>query len=112
MAQGSLAALAHAGHAPRGPRGPAQRMFQSAKLPGDEGRPRRWGRNGRFLRRYPKAPGFPHFYVLEKDGSLLHSQGSRELETEDESSYNPESVLLFIDRWGRNSGGLATAAAG
>ena len=63
----------------------------------------RWGRNGRFLRRYPKAPGFPHFYVLEKDGSLLHSQGSRELETEDESSYSPESVLLFIDRWRRNS---------
>lgn len=61
----------------------------------------RWGRNGRFLRRYPKAPGFPHFYVLEKDGSLLHSQGSRELETEDELSYSPESVLLFIDRWRR-----------
>ncbi|MCY4058627.1 MAG: thioredoxin family protein [Gammaproteobacteria bacterium] len=71
----------------------------------------RWGRNGRFLRRYPKAPGFPHFYVLEKDGSLLHSQGSRELETEDESSYNPESVLLFIDHWRRNSPETALPAA-
>lgn len=59
----------------------------------------RWGRRGRFLRPYPKAPGFPHFYVLEQDGSLLHSQTGRELESEDGASYSPETVLDFLERW-------------
>ena len=55
------------------------------------------GRNGKFLSRYPKAPGYPHFYVLAKDGALLHSQGTSELE--EGSSYNLEAVLSFLDRW-------------
>ena len=55
------------------------------------------GRNGKFLSRYPKAPGYPHFYVLAKDGALLHSQGTSELE--EGSSYNLEAVLSFLGRW-------------
>lgn len=61
----------------------------------------RWGRRGKFLRQYPKAPGYPHFYVLEKDGALLHSQSGAELEAPDGSTaYDAGAVLAFLERWG------------
>ena len=63
----------------------------------------RWGRRGRFLRQYPKARGYPHFYVLEKDGSLLHSQSRGEFEAPDGSTaYDAGAVLAFLERWGRS----------
>ena len=36
--------------------------------------------NKDFLGRYPEAPGYPHLYVLEKDGTLMHSQNTADLE--------------------------------
>ena len=70
------------------------------------------GRNGKFLSRYPKAPGYPHFYVLAKDGALLHSQGTSELE--EGSSYNLEAVLSFLEGWtsGASEGPPVDEAAG
>lgn len=60
----------------------------------------RWGRRGRFLRAYPKARGFPHFHVLEKDGSWVHTQSRGSLETPDgATAYDAETVLAFVERW-------------
>jgi hypothetical protein len=54
-------------------------------------------KNEAFLAQYPTIPGYPHLYVLESDGTLLHSQNTVELE--DGSSYNEAALLAFVDRW-------------
>ena len=47
--------------------------------------------NKEFLAKYPAIAGYPHLFVLEKDGSLLHSQNTEELE-EKLSSVIPADV--------------------
>jgi len=54
-------------------------------------------RNEEFLGQYPAIPGYPHIYVLEKDGTLLHSQNTVELEKG--RSYSEEAILAFLDQW-------------
>ena len=53
--------------------------------------------NQAFLSRYPEIPGYPHLFVLERDGTLLHSQGTGELE--EGPSYNERAVLGFLSAW-------------
>jgi thiol:disulfide interchange protein len=52
-----------------------------------------------FLSEYPKIPGYPHLFVLEQDGTLLHSQGTAELE--EGKSYHLGRVRDFLERWRR-----------
>ena len=54
-------------------------------------------KNESFLSAYPKVDGYPHFFVLESDGTLLHSQNTGELEHE--SSYSAEKLTAFISKW-------------
>jgi thiol:disulfide interchange protein len=54
-------------------------------------------KNEAFLSQYPQIPGYPHLYVLESDGTLLHSQNTVELE--ERSSYNEAALLAFVERW-------------
>jgi thiol:disulfide interchange protein len=54
-------------------------------------------KNEKVLSRYPKVEGIPHFFVLEKDGTLLHSQGMVKLETGGEP--NPEKMKDFLVKW-------------
>jgi len=59
-----------------------------------------WSRgnpNEAFLGQYPTIRGYPHIFVLEKDGSFLHSQNTAELE--EGKSYNEEVLLAFLDEW-------------
>lgn len=49
------------------------------------------------LSRYPEIPGYPHFFVLEADGSLLHSQDTGKLETGDH--HDPEKMSAFLEEW-------------
>ncbi len=53
--------------------------------------------NDAFLQQFPAAAGYPHFYVLESDGTLLHSQNTAELE--EGQSYNSAVFMTFIDQW-------------
>ncbi len=53
--------------------------------------------NRKFLRRYPRIPGYPHLFVLDSDGKLLHSENTGELE--DGKSYSEEAILEFLKRW-------------
>jgi hypothetical protein len=53
--------------------------------------------NERFLSRYPRISGYPHLFVLDSDGKLVHSQDTSELE--EGHSYNEARVLEFLARW-------------
>ena len=53
--------------------------------------------NVELLRRYPAVPGTPHLFVLEKDGTFLHSQETDSLEAG--SSYDAEKFLAFLKAW-------------
>ena len=56
-------------------------------------------KNETVLAKYPKVDGYPHFFVLEKDGKLLLSKNTGELEAE--KSYSREKLLDFINEWKR-----------
>ncbi len=53
--------------------------------------------NKAFLKNYPRISGYPHLFVLEKDGTFLHSQGTGELESG--SSYSAEKMRAFLTKW-------------
>lgn len=48
--------------------------------------------NREFLAKYPSIEGYPHLFVLETDGSLLHSQGTAELEEPSEQIIQPDET--------------------
>jgi thiol:disulfide interchange protein len=53
--------------------------------------------NKEFLSKYPAIEGYPHLFVLEKDGAFLHSQGTAELE--EGKSYNLQKFTDFLKKW-------------
>lgn len=53
--------------------------------------------NKEFLAVYPKATGYPHLYVLEKDGTLLKSKNTSELE--EEKGYNLQKFTDFLKEY-------------
>ena len=55
--------------------------------------------NASFLTNYPEVPAYPHFFVLDSDGSFLHSQGTSELE--EGRGYNEAVFLAFLEKWKR-----------
>lgn len=48
--------------------------------------------NKEFLSKYPEIAGYPHLFVLEKDGSLLKSQDTSEIEEPDMPIIIPTDV--------------------
>jgi thiol:disulfide interchange protein len=54
-------------------------------------------RNEAFLSRWPQVAGYPHLFVLDADGKLLHSQDTGELEAG--KSYDKEKFLAFVQQW-------------
>ena len=58
-------------------------------------------RNEDFLSKYPTIEGYPHIFVLEKDGTLLHSQRTDVLE--EGRSYSRSAILGFIQKWAPTS---------
>lgn len=57
----------------------------------------RENKNEKVLSQWPKIPGYPHFFVLEKDGKFLHSQDTGELEKG--KAHDPGKVLSFLKAW-------------
>ena len=60
-------------------------------------------KNEKFLAQFPKVAGFPHFFILEKDGKFLHSQNTGLLEKE--KSYDAEKMLNFFREWAPKKAG-------
>jgi thioredoxin-related protein len=56
--------------------------------------------NEKFLTQYPKIDGYPHFYVLDKNGKLLHSQNTGELE--EDKSYSKKKFVAFLNKYKNN----------
>jgi thiol:disulfide interchange protein len=54
-------------------------------------------RNEAVLSRYPKGAGYPHLFVLDATGALLHSQDTGKLEKG--KGHDPEKVLAFLKAW-------------
>ena len=50
-----------------------------------------------FLSQYPGVHAYPHFFVLEANGTFLHSQGTGELEHG--KSYDEEVFCKFLNDW-------------
>jgi len=53
--------------------------------------------NKAFLSQYPKISGFPHVYIFDTDGTLLHSQDTAELESG--KGYDEHRYLDFLAKW-------------
>jgi thiol:disulfide interchange protein len=53
--------------------------------------------NEEFLNQYPEISGYPHLFVLENDGTLLHSQDTAELEKG--SAYDRDAVMGLLTTW-------------
>jgi thiol:disulfide interchange protein len=53
--------------------------------------------NREVLSAYPEIKGYPHIFVLDENGSLLHSQNTAELEVG--NSYDLEKMLSFFKQW-------------
>lgn len=54
-------------------------------------------KNEKFLSKYPQVAGYPHFFVLDKDGKLLHSQNTGELEKD--KDYDKDKFMTFLNKW-------------
>ena len=54
-------------------------------------------KNEAFLSQWPKIEGYPHLFVLDADGKLLHSEDTSELEAG--KSYDKAKFLAFAQKW-------------
>ena len=61
--------------------------------------------NEEVLSGYPEVAGYPHFFVLDGQGKLLHSQDTAELEKG--KSYHARRFKRFLTRWGPRGSGPA-----
>jgi hypothetical protein len=65
--------------------------------PTDKESPRMKYENKKVLSRYPTIPGYPHLFVLDTGGRLLHSQDTSQLESG--RSYDLEKFFSFLKKW-------------
>jgi thioredoxin-related protein len=54
-------------------------------------------KNEKLLSRYPRIPGYPHFFVLDAKGKLVQSQDTSALE--EGKGYSPDKVREFLTAW-------------
>lgn len=59
-------------------------------------------RNEALLSRWPKIKGYPHLFVLDQRGKLLHSQDTGALEAG--KSYDKSKFVAFLERWSVRGG--------
>ncbi len=53
-------------------------------------------RNEAVLSRWPRIQGYPHLFVLDAAGHLLHSQNTGLLEDEEGQRYDKAKILAFL----------------
>jgi thioredoxin-related protein len=53
--------------------------------------------NEEFLSQYPEIPGYPHLFVLDSDGTFLHTQSTGPLE--EGRSYDKAKLMAFLQEW-------------
>ena len=60
-------------------------------------------KNEAFLSAYPTIKSYPHIYILDQDGALLHADDLTSMEAK--SSYDRTKVLDFLARWAPGAAG-------
>lgn len=55
-------------------------------------------KNEKFLSKFPKVAGYPHLFVLDKNGRLLHSQDTGQLENTN-GGHDKSKVFEFLKKW-------------
>ena len=60
-------------------------------------------RNEALLSRWPKVEGYPHLFVLDASGRLLHSQGTAALEAG--KGYDRKKFAAMLERWAPSAPG-------
>lgn len=56
-------------------------------------------KNVALLSQWPKIKGYPHLFVLDAEGKLLHSQNTGDLEAEEgKNTYDKPKVMAFINQ--------------
>jgi thioredoxin-related protein len=61
-------------------------------------------KNQNFLSNYPEVAGYPHLFVLDKNGKLLHSQDTGELEYPKNypiKGHDKKKVFNFLKKWAK-----------
>jgi thiol:disulfide interchange protein len=53
--------------------------------------------NSAFLRRFPAITAYPHFFVLDAGGKLLHSQSAETFE--ENEGFDPAALRAFLVKW-------------
>jgi thiol:disulfide interchange protein len=59
----------------------------------------RENKNEKFFSRFPTVPGYPHLFVLENNGTVLHSQNTTDLEAASGKSYDRAKWVEFLNKW-------------
>ncbi|MCE1190514.1 MAG: thioredoxin family protein [Ignavibacteria bacterium] len=54
-------------------------------------------KNEKFLSQFPKVDGYPHLFVLDAKGKLLHSQNTGLLEKD--KGYDGDKIIEFLKKW-------------
>ena len=61
-------------------------------------------KNQKLLSKYPQVPGYPHLFVLDRNGKLLHSQDTGELEYPENypiKGHDKKKVFNFLKKWAK-----------
>jgi thiol:disulfide interchange protein len=66
-------------------------------------------KNKQALSLYSKVLGIPHFFVLDSDGILLHSQHMVELQIN--GSYSPDKMKNFLIQWSPRTANASQAGS-
>lgn len=54
--------------------------------------------NAEFMSAFPPAQGYPHMYITDSNGTILHSQDTAEFR--ENKKYSEQRFMIFFDRWG------------
>jgi thioredoxin-related protein len=54
-------------------------------------------KNEKVLSNYPKIEGYPHIFILDSNGKLVHSQDTGLLESG--KGYSEEKYIEFLEKW-------------
>ncbi len=53
--------------------------------------------NAEFMRAFPPAQGYPHMYITDSAGTILHSQDTAEFR--ENKQYSVKRFKIFFERW-------------
>ncbi len=57
--------------------------------------------NAEFMRAFPPAQGYPHMYITDSSGNILHSQDTAEFR--ENRQYSKRRFMIFLERWKNNN---------